>query len=143
MYHQAAHNIRKQVHDGVFPVLSEHYQPPTSINDIPNNMEQTLPPFLASSNRFLEAAPVNVDDAPLGEVAVMLEMVFVAEVAPVGTMTDLTALDVVTEVIDVVSRGTVLVPSKMTLAEMTGLEAKVIVELPLVMVHCVVTAGLL
>lgn len=90
---------------------------------------------------FFEAAPVNVDAA--GFEAVGLDIVANAEVFEAGTTTELTALDVVTEVVDVERSGKVLVPPRMTLAEMTGLVAKTMVTLLLVMVHCVVTTGLL
>ena len=98
----------------------------------------TLP---SSINRFLEAAPVNVDDAELGEVVTALDVVS-AEVPLVGMMIELAAPEVVADVVDVVLRAT-LVPLGTTLVEMTGLEVKIIVDLPLVIVHCVVTAGLL
>jgi hypothetical protein len=88
-----------------------------------------------------EAAPVKVDEA--GVEAVGLDEVLVAEVLVVGTTTELTTLDVVPEVIEVVINVPVLVPSKLTLAEMTGLVANTIVTLLLIMVHCVVTTGLL
>jgi electron transfer flavoprotein alpha subunit len=110
-------------------------------NSTTHSIENQLLQLATSVIIFLEAAPVKVDEA--GVEAVGLDILLVAELPWVGVTTELTALDVFPDVVEVVSNATLLVPSKTTLAEIIGLVANTIATLLLIMVHCVVTTGLL
>ena len=107
---------------------------------------------------FLEALPLNVDVA--GAVELVPALNVAEDVVPVPALdeagveelvvneavTKLAVLDAVTDIVEAVTTGTVVVllaPNTIALPDMVGFVVNTKVELLLVMVHCVVTAGLL